>query len=89
MGKTMTQKVKSLRTRIAVIEKELKIAKQQLEHICPVDAVVSAPILEEIDKIVIALTEIKQKYVNHLCTENFSEEVFIKILDNLKKRRMI
>jgi hypothetical protein len=40
MGKTMTQKIKALKQRFALIENELKIAKQQLEHILPVDAVV-------------------------------------------------
>lgn len=40
MGKTTTQKVKALKQRFALIENELKIAKQQLEHILPVDAVV-------------------------------------------------
>ena len=41
MGRTMTQKVKALKQRFTLIENELKIAKQQLEHILPVDAVVS------------------------------------------------
>jgi hypothetical protein len=41
MGKTTTQRIKSLKQRFTLIENELKIAKQQLEHICPVDAVVS------------------------------------------------
>lgn len=41
MGKTTTQKVKALKQRFALIENELKIAKQQIEHILPVDVVVS------------------------------------------------
>lgn len=62
MGKTITQKVKSLKQRLTLIESELKIAKQQLEHISSVDTI----IIKTFNDLLESLNKYEQNYLRKI-----------------------